>query len=109
VTDVLTTIGNQTGRVKPGEGDVTTGSLYVRLKDLGERSFSQFDVMADARWLMRQFPDLRTAVQGINRSASGGQRLSDLEAEPARPGPGQARGLRPTLMAGMRKLPACRL
>src|SRR5437660_272176 len=49
VTDVLTTIGDQTGRVKPGEGDVTTGSLYVRLKDLGERSFSQFDVMADAR------------------------------------------------------------
>src|SRR5207249_1914138 len=34
VTDVLTTIGDQTGRVKPGEGDVTTGSLYVRLKDL---------------------------------------------------------------------------
>src|SRR3989454_126971 len=64
VTDVLTTIGDQSGRVKPGEGDVTTGSLYVRLKDLGERSFSQFDVMADARWLMHQYPDLRTAVQG---------------------------------------------
>src|SRR5204863_253368 len=49
VTDVLTTIGDQTGRVKPGEGDVTTGSIYVRLKDLRERPFSQFDVMADAR------------------------------------------------------------
>src|SRR5919204_5142858 len=64
VTDVLTTIGDQSGRVKPGEGDVTTGSLYVRLVDLHEREFSQFDVMADARWILRQYPDLRTAVQG---------------------------------------------
>src|SRR5207247_10029440 len=79
VTDVLATIGDQTGRVKPGEGDVTTGSIYVRLKDLGERSFSQFDVMADAPWLMRQYPDLRTAGQAIHPLASGGQRLSDLE------------------------------
>src|SRR5262245_12450808 len=79
VTDVLTTIGDQTGRVKPGQGDVTSGSLYVRLVDLHERPFSQFDVMADARWILRQYPDLRTAVQGINPLASGGQRLSELE------------------------------
>src|SRR5437899_7553176 len=47
VTDVLTTIGDQSGRVKPGEGDVTTGSLYVRLKDLRDRPVSQFDVLPD--------------------------------------------------------------
>src|SRR6266478_5157478 len=105
VTDVLTTIGDQTGRVKPGEGDVTTGSLYVRLKDLGERSFSQFDVMADARWLMRQFPDLRTAVQGINPLASGGQRLSDLELNVRGPDLDKLEDYADRLMAGMRKLP----
>ncbi len=105
VTDVLTTIGDQTGRVKPGEGDVTTGSLYVRLKDLGERSFSQFDVMADARWLMRQFPDLRTAVQGINPLASGGQRLSDLELNLRGPDLDKLEDYADRLMAGMRKLP----
>ncbi len=105
VTDVLTTIGDQTGRVKPGEGDVTTGSLYVRLKDLGERSFSQFDVMADARWLMRQFPDLRTAVQGINPLASGGQRLSDLELNLRGPDLDKLEDYADRLMTGMRKLP----
>src|SRR5690349_12542295 len=77
VTDVLTTIGDQTGRVKPGEGDVTSGSLYVRLVDLHDRDFSQFDVMADARWIVSQYPDLRTAVQGINPLATGGQRLAE--------------------------------
>src|SRR6266704_3637042 len=105
VTDVLTTIGDQTGRVKPGEGDVTTGSLYVRLKDLGERSFSQFDVMADARGLMRQFPDLRTAVQGINPLASGGQRLSDLELNLRGPDLDKLEEYADRLMAGMRQLP----
>src|SRR6266436_5147544 len=89
VTDVLTTIGDQTGRVK----------------DLGERSFSQFDVMADARWLMRQFPDLRTAVQGINPLASGGQRLSDLELNLRGPDLDKLEDYADRLMAGMRKLP----
>src|SRR6185436_15539519 len=79
VTDVLTTIGDQTGRVKPGEGDVTSGSIYVRLIDLSQRDYSQFDVMADAREMLRQYPDLRTAVQGVNPLASGGQRLADIE------------------------------
>src|SRR5206468_8090494 len=104
VTEVLTTIGDQTGRVKPGEGDVTTGSIYVRLKDLGERAFSQFDVMADARWLMRQFPDLRTAVQGINPLASGGQRLSDLELNLSGTDLDTLEVYPDRLMAGMRQL-----
>src|SRR5438046_845161 len=105
VTEVLTTIGDQTGRVKPGEGDVTTGSIYVRLKDLRERPFSQFDVMADARWLMRQYPDLRTAVQGINPLASGGQRLSDLELNLRGPDLDKLEEYADRLMAGMRQLP----
>jgi hydrophobic/amphiphilic exporter-1 (mainly G- bacteria), HAE1 family len=49
VTGVLTTIGDTTGRVRSGEGDVTAASVYVRLTDLHEREFTQFDVMADAR------------------------------------------------------------
>src|SRR5438093_108682 len=105
VTDVLTTIGDQSGRVKPGEGDVTTGSIYVRLKDLGERNYSQFDVMADARWIMRQYPDLRTAVQGINPLASGGQRLSDLELNLRGPDLDKLEEYADRLMAGMRQLP----
>src|SRR5207245_2377045 len=95
----------QTGRVKPGEGDVTTGSIYVRLKDLRARQFSQFDVMADARWLMRQYPDLRSAVQGINPLASGGQRLSDLELNLRGPDLDKLEEYADRLMAGMRQLP----
>src|SRR5262245_53833452 len=105
VTDVLTTIGDQTGRVKPGEGDVTTGSIYVRLKDLGERNFSQFDVMADARDILRQYPDLRTAVQGINPLSSGGQRLADLELDVRGPDLDRLQEYADRLMVGMRKLP----
>src|SRR5438034_54363 len=93
------------GRVKPGEGDVTTGSIYVRLKDLRARQFSQFDVMADARWLMRQYPDLRSAVQGINPLASGGTRLSDLEINLRGPDLDKLQDYADRLMAGMRQLP----
>ncbi len=105
VTDVLTTIGDQSGRVKPGEGDVTSGSLYVRLVDLHERTFSQFDVMADARWILRQYPDLRTAVQGINPLASGGQRLSELELDLRGPDLDRLEQYAGRLMDGMRQLP----
>src|SRR5262249_18770109 len=52
VRNVLTTIGDQTGRVRAGEGDVTSGSIYVQLVDMGARSFSQFDVMDDARRIL---------------------------------------------------------
>jgi len=105
VTDVLTTIGDQTGRVKPGEGDVTSGSIYVRMIDLGERGFSQFDVMADARQFLLQYPDLRTSVQGINPLSSGGQRLADLELNLRGPDLERLQGYADRLIAGMRQLP----
>jgi HAE1 family hydrophobic/amphiphilic exporter-1 len=105
VTDVLTTIGDQTGRVKPGEGDVTSGSIYVRLVDLGDRRFSQFDVMADARGILRGYPDLRTAVQAINPLASGGQRLAELELDLRGPDLDRLQEYADRLMRGMRELP----
>jgi HAE1 family hydrophobic/amphiphilic exporter-1 len=105
VTEVLTTIGDQTGRVKPGEGDVTSGSIYVRLLDLHEREFSQFDVMADARWFLRQYPDLRSAVQGINPLAPSGHRLAELELNLRGPDLARLRAYGDRLIAGMRELP----
>lgn len=79
VTDVLTTIGDTTGKVRAGEGDVTSGSIYLRLVDLGERDFTQFDVMADARAILAKYPDLRVSVQGVNAFRGGGTRQSELE------------------------------
>src|SRR5207237_10173958 len=73
------TTGEQCGRAKPGEGDVTAGSIYVPRVGLRARRCSQFDVMADARRLLAEYPDLRTSVQGVNPFSTGGQRLSDVE------------------------------
>src|SRR5437867_2187677 len=61
--------------------------------------------MADARWLMRQYPDLRTAVQGINPLASGGQRLSDLELNLRGPDLDKLEDYADRLMTGLRQLP----
>jgi HAE1 family hydrophobic/amphiphilic exporter-1 len=105
VTDVLTTIGDQSGRVKPGEGDVTTAQIYVRMSDLGERSFSQFEVMADARRIVGEYPDLRASVQGVNPLATGGARISDLELNLRGPDLDRLQEYSDRLMTGMRELP----
>src|SRR5438046_4634055 len=54
---------------------------------------------------MRQYPDLRTAVQGINPLASGGQRLSDRELNLRGPDLDKLEEYADRLMAGMRQLP----
>jgi HAE1 family hydrophobic/amphiphilic exporter-1 len=79
VEHTLVTIGDTTGVVGAGEGDVTTGAIYVRMKEFEERDFSQFDVMSDARAILGEYPDLRTSVQAVNLFAGGGQRMSDFE------------------------------
>ena len=79
VTHLLTTIGDVSGRLRAGEGPVTTGSVYVRLSELKERELSQTDIMKDARAIMAEYPDLRSSVQNVNLFVSGGQRFSDLE------------------------------
>jgi hydrophobic/amphiphilic exporter-1 (mainly G- bacteria), HAE1 family len=55
-------IGDTEGRAGKGQGDVTSGSIYFRIKDLGQRNYSQFDVMQQAREILKEYPELRTAV-----------------------------------------------
>ena len=43
VTHVFTTIGDTSGRVAKGQGDVTTGTIYLRLVDLTERQRTWYD------------------------------------------------------------------
>jgi HAE1 family hydrophobic/amphiphilic exporter-1 len=74
VTHVFTTIGDTTGRIAKGEGDVTSASIYVELIDLRERGYSQFDVMRDARELLESYPDVRAAVQDVQAISSSGFR-----------------------------------
>jgi HAE1 family hydrophobic/amphiphilic exporter-1 len=80
VQNLFTVIGDTTGRVGKGQGDVTTGEIYVRLSDLGTREYSQFDVMRDARQILTEYPDLRAAVQEVQAFQSSGFRqvLIDL-------------------------------
>ena len=74
VTHTFTIIGDTTGRVTKGQGDVTAASIYVRLVDLGERKYTQFDVMNDARAILVDYPDLRAAVQDVSAIQGGGFR-----------------------------------
>ncbi|MBI4523801.1 MAG: efflux RND transporter permease subunit, partial [Deltaproteobacteria bacterium] len=103
VTNILTTIGNTTGKVKPGEGDVTTGSIYARLVDLKERNYSQFEVMGEARKIFESYPDLRVSVQPVNIFVGGGTRASDLEFNIRGPSLGKLQEYTDQVMARMRQ------
>jgi HAE1 family hydrophobic/amphiphilic exporter-1 len=87
ITDTLITVGNTSGRLGKGEGDVTVASIYCRLPELGGlwdkltgkgRRWSQFQAMGLARKILTQYPDVRSSVQLISNISSGG-RNADLQ------------------------------
>ena len=84
VINLLTTIGDTSGKVSKAQGDVTQGSIYVRLVDLDERKpadgsrWDQFTVMAQARKLMANYPDLRSSVQ-LPAAVASGSANADVE------------------------------
>jgi HAE1 family hydrophobic/amphiphilic exporter-1 len=69
----FTVIGENNNSAGKGQGDVTRGSIYIRLKDLEARAYSQFDVMARARKILKDYPDLRTAVSDVSTIQASGQ------------------------------------
>jgi HAE1 family hydrophobic/amphiphilic exporter-1 len=79
VTHSYTVIGDTSGRIAKGQGDVTKGTIYVRLIDLEERPWSQFDVMKEARAIMAEYPDLRVAVQDAAALSATGMRQVDID------------------------------
>ncbi len=113
ITDTLITIGNTSGRLGKGEGDVTVASIYCRLPELGglvskftgsSRSWSQFQVMGMARGVMGQFPDVRSSVQLISNIGGGG-RNSDLQFNFTGPDLAKLISLSDQIMDGMRNVP----
>lgn len=95
IEHLLVTIGDTSGRIAKGAGDVTAASIYVRLADLEERiqgpidklihplkpelaGVSQFQVMRAARKLMKEFPDLRSSVQ-LPAAVASGAANADIE------------------------------
>src|SRR5262249_5100106 len=65
VTHTFTTIGDTSGRVARVQGDVTQATIYIRLVDLRQRDFTQFAVQDEARAIMADYPDIRSAVQDV--------------------------------------------
>jgi HAE1 family hydrophobic/amphiphilic exporter-1 len=79
VTHTFYIIGDTTGRIAKGQGDVTRGTLYCRLIDLRQRKYSQFDVMRDARAVMAEYPDVRAAVQDVAAFSSSAIKQVDVD------------------------------
>ncbi|MDB5340410.1 MAG: mdtB [Planctomycetaceae bacterium] len=73
VIHYFTTIGENNGNAGKGQGDVTRGSIYLRLKEIDTRQYSQFDVMRRAREILVEYPDLRCAVSDVQAIQQSGQ------------------------------------
>jgi HAE1 family hydrophobic/amphiphilic exporter-1 len=74
VTDTLVTIGGGQQQV------VNSGSIYVKLTDIDDRSKSQEELMTDARELLKNYPpELRTAVQQVAAFSGGGFRNANVQ------------------------------
>ena len=74
VTDTLATVGGGQQQV------VNSGTIYVKLSDVGTRAKSQEAMMADARDILAKFPpDLRTSVQIVQAFSGGGFRNANVQ------------------------------
>src|SRR5262249_50738182 len=69
----FTVIGENNGTAGKGQGDVTRGSIYLRMNELNAREYTQFDVMARARAILLEYPDLRCAVSDVSAIQAAGQ------------------------------------
>ena len=105
---VFTTIGQtEGGRVVKGEGDVTRGTIYVRITDLEKRHtamplrgwwdvsghlrrffarapFDQFEIQNEARKFLEDYPDLRVSVNDVS-PFQGGRRPQTFQVSLAGP------------------------
>lgn len=74
VTDTLATVGGGQQQV------VNSGTIYVKLADVKDRTKSQEMMMADTRELLTKFPpELRTAVQQVQAFSGGGFRNANVQ------------------------------
>ncbi|MGE3819519.1 MAG: efflux RND transporter permease subunit, partial [Isosphaeraceae bacterium] len=102
---IFTQIGQTSGgRVVKGEGDVTHGSIYVRMADLEERDYSQFDVQQQAREILTDYPDLRASVNDVS-AFQGGRRPQTFQINLAGPSLEKLSQYADTLVSELRKRP----
>jgi hydrophobic/amphiphilic exporter-1 (mainly G- bacteria), HAE1 family len=125
---VFTTIGQtEGGRVVKGEGDVTRGTIYVRITDLEERNaavalrgwwdlggllrrrlagpeFSQFEVQQAARAFLEDYPDLRVSVNDVS-PFQGGRRPQTFQVSLSGPDLNQLAAYGDQLIAKLKSEP----
>jgi len=99
VTDTLATIGGDQQQV------VNNGTIYVKLSDIGERTKSQEDLMADTREMLKQFPDLRTGVQPVQAFSGGGFRNANVQFMVAGPDLKELSDISDKIYAKMKEIP----
>ncbi|MBA3443222.1 MAG: efflux RND transporter permease subunit, partial [Pyrinomonadaceae bacterium] len=74
VIDTLTTIGGDQQEI------VNNASIYVRLTPITDREQSQYELMSQARGILKRYPqELRTSVQQVAAISGGGQRNADVQ------------------------------
>jgi HAE1 family hydrophobic/amphiphilic exporter-1 len=105
VTHTFTIIGDTTGRVSRGQGEVTSAKIYARLIDLAERKYTQFDVMADAREILLDYPDLRAAVQDVSAFQGTGFRQVMIDLNLRGPDMDKLQYFSETIVGWLRKQP----
>ncbi len=128
VTNVFTTIGDTTGRIARGQGDVTSGTIYARLLDLEQRTrpwydwrfwyqgifnlpekdpryFTQFEVQREARKIMDNYVELRTAVQDSSFLSASGFRQAMVDLNLRGPDLHELQEYSEKIMAYMRQHP----
>jgi len=123
---VFTTIGQtEGGRVVKGEGDVTRGTIYVRITDLEKRNtsaaargwwdfagqlgrlfsgpeFDQFQVQHETRKFLEDYPDLRVSVNDVS-PFQGGRRPQTFQVSLAGPDLNQLSTYADQLIAQLKK------
>ena len=99
VTDTLVTVGGGQQQV------VNAGTIYVKLADIKARPKSQEIMMSDARGLLSNFPNLRTAVQQVQAFSGGGFRNANVQFVIAGPDLKQLEEYSKTLLEKMKAIP----
>jgi HAE1 family hydrophobic/amphiphilic exporter-1 len=82
---IFSSIGQtSSGRIVKGEGDVTNGTIYVRMAELEDRDYTQFAIQQQARDFLTDYPDLRASVNDVS-AFQGGRRPQTFQVNLAGP------------------------
>jgi HAE1 family hydrophobic/amphiphilic exporter-1 len=101
----FTVIGENNHSAGKGQGDVTRGSIYFRIKELDKRAYTQFDVMQRARAILTEYPDLRCAVSDVSAIGGSGQDSRTFQLSMRGPDLAKLERYSETLKTKLRQIP----